>query len=441
MSAEKPLRPFAFLALTVCLMGSLALAYSVRVAPVAPTVELVLLLSAAVLSESYALRLRSFTMSLAFPLFVAAMVMFGPAGSGLVAAASFTNLSEIKERRPLSAIAFNFGQLAVSGCAAGWAYVALGSPTLVAMGEVSALSPAEAPAAVAGALIAAAVFSAANLVFIVAGVWVGRGVPPREVVKEFLGYLPTQVALALVGLLIAQVLAINPLAFPLFLFPLFLARQIYQRYTSLSETYVDTVRSLIGALEAKDPYTRGHSERVARYAVELASHLGWEDADISRLERAALLHDIGKLTQAASVLSKPARLTEAEFDAMRRHPEVGSTMIERIPPLRQLAPLVGSHHERPDGRGYPNGLRASEIPADSLILAIADAYDAMTTTRAYRGRMSHEQALAELMAGADTQFDAHMVSAFAAASIESSDDTDALNAAIPSRPRPSGVPG
>lgn len=418
----KPSRPFALLAILVFFAGAVTLSRFLLKDPAVYDPELALVVAAAALSESYALRLKMFTVSIAFPLVVAAVVIWGPVGGGIVAAASFTNIQEIRSRRHFTALAFNFGQLALAGCAAGVAYVATGAPHLQLSGTPALPAPGWLPAVFVGVVVGATVFWLFNTMFLAAGLWLDRQLHPRHVFAEFATHIPTQVALACVGLLVAAVLAINPWAFPLFLFPLFLARQVYQRYASLSEAYLDTVRSLIGALEAKDPYTRGHSERVARYAVALVRQVGGDSRQLEQMEGAALLHDIGKLAQSSAVLAKPQSLTHEEARKMREHPGAGQSMVERIPPLRGLAPYVGAHHERPDGTGYPKGLTHAEIPEEALILSIADAYDAMTTSRAYRPRMSHEEAVGELVAGAGGQFDEGLVREFIAAGIRAEAD-------------------
>jgi HD-GYP domain-containing protein (c-di-GMP phosphodiesterase class II) len=219
----------------------------------------------------------------------------------------------------------------------------------------------------------------------------------------------------------AQVLAINPIALPLFVAPLVVAQQLYSRYAALKSAYVDTVRSLVGALEAKDPYTRGHSERVAEYAAGIGAALGLDSRSQERLAYAALLHDLGKLEVPSRVLTKPGRLDYDETEAIRGHPARGAEMVSRIPPLRDLAEFVRLHHEWYGGGGYPKGLDSKDIPQSALILAVADCYDAMTTTRAYRPAMPREAAVAELIRCAGTQFDPVIVRAFIEARIGATD--------------------
>jgi putative two-component system response regulator len=159
------------------------------------------------------------------------------------------------------------------------------------------------------------------------------------------------------------------------------------------ETVENVLVSLATALEAKDRYTRGHSERVANYAEELGGAMALSRADRRNLKRAGLLHDIGKIGIPLEYLNKPGPLTLAEYAEVKRHPAIG---YEICKPLRTMAPLlllIRSHHERIDGRGYPDGLRAEEIPTVLRCLTIADIYDALTSDRAYRKAMGPDQAL------------------------------------------------
>jgi putative nucleotidyltransferase with HDIG domain len=260
--------------------------------------------------------------------------------------------------------------------------------------------------------LAAVAVPATNICLTSLGAALLTGTRFRDVLRSALALLPSQVILAFVGFLMAQVLSLNLLALPLFAFPLLVARQLYQRYMSLRSAYADTIRSLIGALEAKDPYTRGHSERVAVYAVSLGTAMSLEQRALERLEYAALLHDLGKLAVPGAVLTKPTKLQPSEMDRIREHPARGAEMVQRIPHLRDLADTVAAHHERIDGTGYPAGIDGSHIPLAARILGVADSFDAMTTTRAYRPALNYEDALAELRAGSNRQFDADVVRVF-----------------------------
>jgi HD-GYP domain-containing protein (c-di-GMP phosphodiesterase class II) len=197
-----------------------------------------------------------------------------------------------------------------------------------------------------------------------------------------------------------------------FIFPLLVARQFYQRFSAMKSAYVDTIRSLIGALEAKDPYTRGHSERVAEYSVLIGRAAGMDSRSLTDLEYAALLHDLGKIALPGPLLRKPGKLDDAEWSAIKGHPGVGASMVRRIPPLKKLADTVSRHHERLDGTGYPEGLSAGELAMSTRILAIADSFDAMTSNRPYRPGLTREAAIAELRRCSPHQLDADLVEVF-----------------------------
>jgi putative nucleotidyltransferase with HDIG domain len=162
---------------------------------------------------------------------------------------------------------------------------------------------------------------------------------------------------------------------------------------------------LTRAIEARDPYTRGHSARVTALAEEVARRLGWSSEQLAALRIGGPLHDIGKLAVSDDVLRKEGRLDPAELDQIREHPKIGARILLRMAALREAIPYVLYHHERWDGNGYPSGKSGEEIPVEARVLAVADAFDAMTSDRPYRRALSREQALAEVERCAGTQFD------------------------------------
>ena len=162
---------------------------------------------------------------------------------------------------------------------------------------------------------------------------------------------------------------------------------------------------LTGAIEARDPYTRGHSARVTALAEELALRLGWSEARLATLRIGGPLHDIGKLAVSDEVLRKEGRLDDGELAQIREHPKIGVRILLGLAALREAIPYVLYHHERWDGDGYPSGKAGEEIPIEARVLAIADAFDAMTSDRPYRTALSRDEALAEVERCAGTQFD------------------------------------
>jgi diguanylate cyclase (GGDEF)-like protein/putative nucleotidyltransferase with HDIG domain len=180
-----------------------------------------------------------------------------------------------------------------------------------------------------------------------------------------------------------------------------------------AELQLATVIGLAEALDIRDAGTVGHSQTVGRYAEQIALQLGLSDDHVERVRLAGVLHDVGKIGVSDRVIAKPGPLDADEWREMRTHPEIGARLLAH-PEFDDLRTWVHSHHERPDGRGYPLGLSADAIPLEAMILAVADAYEAMTADRAYRSSMGEEAARAELVAGAGTQFDARVVQAFLA---------------------------
>jgi HD-GYP domain-containing protein (c-di-GMP phosphodiesterase class II) len=191
-------------------------------------------------------------------------------------------------------------------------------------------------------------------------------------------------------------------------------------FEDTQRTYYTTLRSLASALEARDAYTRGHSDRVAMLSRRIAERLGLAVGDLQELHSAAMLHDIGKIGVRDDILLKPARLTEAEMDVIRRHPALGDTILGPLKFLGRVATFVKHHHERWDGTGYPEGLAGENIPLPSRIVAVADCYDALTTDRPYRDSMSGDRAIEEIRRNAGTQFDPVVVDALIGA-LESSE--------------------
>lgn len=178
--------------------------------------------------------------------------------------------------------------------------------------------------------------------------------------------------------------------------------------------YVRSIDAMIKALEAKDFYTRGHSQRVTLYSMAIAAELGMTGQELEDLHRASVLHDLGKIGVREAVLNKPGKLTEEEFAEIVRHPETAVRILEPIPFFRPLLPAILHHHERFDGKGYPSRLAGSNIPLASRIMAIADTFDAMTSTRAYRKALPVADAIAEIRRCSGTQFDPDIVPAFLA---------------------------
>jgi putative nucleotidyltransferase with HDIG domain len=180
----------------------------------------------------------------------------------------------------------------------------------------------------------------------------------------------------------------------------------------LQDTYLMTIEALAAAVEARDPYTHGHTQRVEEYAVIMAKALDCNEEEINAIRRASVLHDIGKIGIEDFILRKQGRLEPDEEIRMQRHPVLGVDMLNGIGFLEPVLPLVRHHHERWDGNGYPDQLHADEIPLGARVLALADALDAMTSDRSYRPARTFESAKNEILKGSGTHFDPELVTAF-----------------------------
>ena len=176
---------------------------------------------------------------------------------------------------------------------------------------------------------------------------------------------------------------------------------------------LNSIMAIANTLDAKDVYTSGHSNRVARISVEIATRIGMDADAVKDLKFMALLHDIGKIGVPDMILNKPQPLTDDEFAVIKRHPTIGGDILKSITTIPNLHHGALYHHERVDGRGYPGGLKGEEIPLEARIIAVADSYDAMNSDRVYRSRLTKAEILKEIRLNSGTQFDpqivAHMI--------------------------------
>ncbi len=190
-----------------------------------------------------------------------------------------------------------------------------------------------------------------------------------------------------------------------------LVRRLKQALRQNQELFLETIRTLAAAIDAKDPYTRGHAERVSSYSMAIAKHLGLNQDAVFRVRIAAILHDVGKLGVKDQVLNKPGELTDEEYEEIKRHPAIGAQIMQPIRLLKDIIPGIRNHHERWDGSGYPDGLRSEEIPTVARIIAVADTFDAMTTNRPYQRALSLDYVLAKMREMAGTGYDPKVIDA------------------------------
>jgi HD-GYP domain-containing protein (c-di-GMP phosphodiesterase class II) len=181
------------------------------------------------------------------------------------------------------------------------------------------------------------------------------------------------------------------------------------------ELFIGTVKGLAAAIDGKDPYTRGHSERVSRFSMAIAQRLGLSDEEIEKIRISALLHDVGKIAIDDHILKKPAALTDEEYEIMKKHPQKGYKIMSQIPAMKEFLPGMYMHHEMVNGKGYPQGLKGDEIPMMGKIVAVADTFDAMTTDRPYQKAMQFDDALARIESFVGTRYDPAVVAALSEA--------------------------
>jgi putative nucleotidyltransferase with HDIG domain len=367
------------------------------------------LVAAVVVSELLAILVPgTLFLSLSVPLFVAVAVYSGPVAAMLAGIASTLPSFFSRPRLASRKLLYNVGEVVLSTALPAVVYVELGAPLFAAPNTTFSLAAAPA------LLVAATLGTFVNVGLIITAVNVLYGDSLRESWRgTFSGVVPSQLVLGFVGIAIAQIVhTMGLIGFALFVVPLLVARQTYQQSVKLREAYADTISSLVAALEAKDLYTKGHSVRVAEYTVLIAREMGFTPEQLARIQQAALLHDLGKVGVSRRVLAKEAKLTDEEYEEIKRHPDIGAHIVADVPYLADLVPMIQHHHERLDGRGYGGGAAGTDIPIEARILAVADSYDAMTSVRPYRGAMSHEAAMQELIDNCGSQFDPQAVAAF-----------------------------
>jgi putative nucleotidyltransferase with HDIG domain len=400
---------WAVIALSAVVWTLLAQSYDLR-----SWIPVLLLAAVAFILSSMAVDLPFATsISMAYAPIFAALVYAGPIGVAVVAGATGISVQELRERKPPLLMLGNVAQLSLSAAAAGLVFVAVGGQSLQSL---SAPVP-DLLASIVASVVATTTFFAMNLLLITMGISIKTGMRPGAVLIALqpTAYWVSLLVLTLLGLLVAYLITLKSwLGLALLVLPFWMARRTFRVYVELTEAYTSTVRSLVTAIEAKDPYTRGHSERVADYACRLAECIGIPKAEIDLIERAALLHDVGKIGISLDTLVSPEKLTPDEVNAIRQHPVLGSDLVSDVEFLSDIVDVVRHHHERCDGAGYPDGLVGERISTPARILAIADAYDAMTSDRAYRPRMTDAQAREELHRVADSQLDGDLVRQFTA---------------------------
>jgi len=342
------------------------------------------------------------SVTIGFPIDFVVILVYGPATAMFITIFGAI-VGELMQRKiSWYKILFNASQYALSAGLAGIAYQKLGG-VVGAVNLTNYIIPA---------IVCALVYYLVNSNLFIMVIHLAEGISIWSIWKNQLkGIIATYIALAPIGFIMAMVYVIGVWGIILFFFPLILARRSFELYTKMRKVYLDTIRALAAAIDAKDPYTKGHSERVAEISLALAQELNLSDKDIENIEYTALLHDIGKIGVSDNILGKDSSLTDKEFDKIKEHTVMGAKIIEPVDFLKNSYEAIYHHHEKYNGKGYPDGLKSEDIPLSARIIAVADAYDAMGSDRPYRKKLSKDKILNELKDQSGKQFDPEIVKA------------------------------
>ncbi len=342
--------------------------------------------------------------TLGFPISFAVLLIYGPGLSSWVAVCGTIVEAKRRKKGEWYVVLFDQTQLILSISAAWIVYQYMGGEpiTSTSLGHILPI--------VASALA----YFLANTFLVNTVLALEKGISVLEMWSiNFKWTVPNYLAQTPLGFLMAVLYRQISWWAVLFLcFPLFIAYYAYKLYAELRRQHLSTIQALATAIEMRDSYTEDHSMRMAELAVATARELRVPASEVEVIRYAAILHDIGKIGVSDQILNKPAQLTEKEWAKMREHPKIGMEIVSKIDSLKEASRIVYYHHEWYNGQGYPEGLKGEDIPIGARILAVVDAYDAMTSKRPYRSAYPVERAIEELRKNAGTQFDGKVVEAF-----------------------------
>jgi len=325
----------------------------------------------------------------------AGIILFGPAVMVVVETIAIFITEGVFERKPIRKLAFNIPLLVITVGISGYVYKAFGN-----------LGTPDSPLFLLPLVAAGIVYYLVNTWSISLVIAFDDGKNPFYVWKQnYMWYFFHIFAFLPIGAVIALLYSnVGEWTIALFIIPLFLARYSFQLYLDMRETNIETVIALTSAIDASDTFTHGHSSRVSKYALSVAENLGWSSKDIKMLQYAALLHDVGKIAVKNEILHKVGPLNDEDWKSLRSHPDIGADIVEQLKFLKKAAKIIRCHHERPDGKGYPRGLKENEVPVGAHILNVVDAFDAMTSDRPYRKALPVNKVIEELETHKGTQF-------------------------------------
>jgi putative nucleotidyltransferase with HDIG domain len=349
---------------------------------------------------------RGGTISVTFAVDFACLLLFGPAVVAIVNVFSYLFCGFLNnEKEPIIKKVFNISQGVICVASAGIVYEMIGGK----FGQVSYEY-------IFAIFIAALVYFVINTTAVTIIISMVEEISPWGIwLTNIRLFVPNTLALAPMGLLMAGVYQFwGWLGVVIFFVPLMLARHSFKLYMNMRDVFLNTIKALSLAIEAKDNYTRGHSERVAEYSFAIARRLKLPEDQVETIRYMALLHDIGKIGIEEYILNKSGQLTTEEYARIKEHAVIGSNIVKEVEQLGDAYLSVRHHHERFDGAGYPDGLKGDEIPLGARIIAVADTFDAMTSDRIYRNGLSSDNAIAELQRVMGRQLDPSVVKAFLA---------------------------
>ena len=337
------------------------------------------------------------SVSVNFGISLASLIIFGPSTAIIVTFISIFNIREFVKRVPYYRHLFNAGQYLIS----------MGMASLVFEVVYDRTNMDFFYAKNIGFVLAAAyIFFFLNTLLTAGAISINEGISFANVwIFNFAWLIPFQLFLAAMAIAIAFLYNISPFTLLFTSLPLMIAQYTYLLRVKERRALLNSILQIVKIMEAKDKYTAGHSVRVAEYSEKVARQMKLNEYDIELLANLANLHDLGKIQIDLSVLNKPGSFNKADWEEVKKHPLVGYNIVKEITFLRSEASAILHHHERMDGKGYPDGIKGDEISLYSKILMVADSYDAMTTDRPYRLALTTQEAMDELKRNSGTQFD------------------------------------
>jgi len=339
-----------------------------------------------------------------FAISFASLIIFGPATAIIVTAISIFNIREFVKKVPYHKQLFNAGQY----------FISMGITSIVfEMTYNRDVTNFFYPANIGFIFLAAYIAFFLNTLLTAGAISISERKNFINIwIYNYAWLIPFQLFLAAMAVAVSFLYKLyGPYTIIFTSLPLIIAQYTYLLRVKERKALLNSIMQIVKIMEAKDPYIAGHSVRVAEYSEKIARKLRLNEYNVEILINLANLHDIGKIQIDLSILNKPGRFYKSDWEEVKKHPEVGYGIVREIVFLKDVAKAILYHHERIDGRGYPSGIKGDEIPLFAKILAVADAYDAMTTDRSYRPAMTKKGAIKELRVNAGTQFDKKIIKA------------------------------